>query len=831
MNFQDRGKSMFRKLDALTITLITTIILFLGTIFYVLETTKDEELSLTYHSKLDDLLALDKEFDIFISTRLHYINYDRITKKIEKFDTTLDEIQTLSKTQDYSKDLTKLIKDIRPTFNQEKDLLEYHKSINSITLNGLHYLFDLRETINNSSQDTLLEKKDIDEMLFLVMQLFSGLDTQAETISNILTVVQQDHDENINLFYAQAEMLLKNIQLLDDSITEHNTIMLREKINKAMTFLLHIKEQQDNQSHIINKLFAFGLITLLFLLIYLHQQALTVKHELVAFKIAIEHSDNSIVMTDLDYNITYVNAGFERNTGYTSEEAIGQNPNILKSGLTDESKYKEMHIALDSGHSWDGEFVNKRKDGSVFYEHAYLIPIKNDNKVDGYLAIKLDITEYIKQKEEIGFLAYHDSLTQLPNRIYFEERLSHAIEVAKRKQSKLSLLFIDLDRFKVINDTLGHDIGDELLKSVALSIRSVLRTIDVLARIGGDEFVVILEDLEHNRDTVTIAEKILQILSKPVEVFGYTLNTSASIGISNYPQDATDMVALVKYADSAMYKAKDLGKNRFHFYTDSLSSDMNKRLEIEQELRQALINNELYLNFQPQYDLKTKKVIAVEALVRWNNKVLGFIGPDIFIPIAEESGLIIEIGEFVFRESCRFMKESIAAGHDMKHIAVNVSTQQFKEGDIVQRFKDILEEFELEAKYVEIEITERYIMESTQGNLSILDNLRNTGFEISIDDFGTGYSSMSYLKQLPVDTLKVDKSFVDDVPHDADGVAITNAILALSNSLGYHSVAEGIETQDQEDFLAQNNCEIGQGYLFSRPISKEKFFEFMSERV
>lgn len=312
---------------------------------------------------------------------------------------------------------------------------------------------------------------------------------------------------------------------------------------------------------------------------------------------------------------------------------------------------------------------------------------------------------------------------------------------------------------------------------------------------------------------------------------GHTLSTSASIGIANYPNDATDLITLVKYADSAMYKAKDLGKNRFHFFTDSLSSDMNKRLEIEQELRHALTDNELYLNFQPQYNLKTKKIIAAEALVRWNSKVLGFIGPDIFIPIAEESGLIVDIGEFVFRESCRFMKESIAAGHDMKHIAVNVSTQQFKEGGIVQTFKDILQEFELDASYVEIEITERYIMESTKDNLSILDNLRDTGFEISIDDFGTGYSSMSYLKQLPVDTLKVDKSFVDDVPHDADSVAITNAILALSNALGYHSVAEGIETQEQEDFLAQNNCELGQGYLFSRPLSQEKFFEFMRERV
>jgi len=628
---------------------------------------------------------------------------------------------------------------------------------------------------------------------------------------------------------------------------------------------------------------------------------------------------------------------------------IGKNPSILKSGLTDEHIYVEMQELLESGKPWNGEFINKRKDGSIFYERAYIIPIFINNVVESYLAIKLNITEYILQKEHmklativfdnieegivvtdadqkiisvnkalenmlgfehgecigetprifqpqehdkqlykrmwdeinengawqgkvqdrtksgefitswlsvrvvkdekgvitnyisihtnladiiesqerIDFLAYHDSLTKLPNRISFEENLAHSLKMAKRTKTKLGILFIDLDRFKVINDTLGHHVGDELLKKIAVIMKNLLRDADMLSRIGGDEFVVTLENITSTDDLARIAMKILCEISKPITALGHILNTSASIGIAVFPDDAKDVVTLVKYADSAMYKAKDLGKNRFHFFTNELSSTIANRLKIEQELHSAIEKNELYLNFQPQYNLKTRKVISVEALIRWNNENLGFIPPDKFIPIAEDSGLIIDIGYFVFRESCAFLKASNEAGHGLERIAINVSTQQFQEDDLVIKFKEIVKEFGLSAESIEIEITERYIMESASNHLTILDQLRESGFKISIDDFGTGYSSMSYLKKLPVDTIKIDKSFVDDLPHGANDVAITNAIIALSNSLGYHTVAEGIETKGQEEFLRKNSCEIGQGYLFSKPLDKSTFFEFM----
>ena len=940
---------MFRKIDSITLTLSLVIAVFMATLTYLYNKTQHERDFAYYHNKLEILLFIEKDFDVFLHSSLYFTNYDNIANEIDEFDTILQNLESSFLKETYGKELEKKFLLIREAFMQESDLLEYHKSINSVTRNSIHYLFDLRRSINDSKSIPLEEKRKIDTLFFLMMQLYSGLEAQEDSIKNVLATVKRSSDVNINYFYAQSKIFIKNITYLQDSFVEHKEIGLMKKIDDVMTLLESIDAEQNIENQKLNIIFTLGLIGLLLTLIILHRKSLRVHKELSSFKIAIEHSDNSIVMTDLDHNITYVNESFEQNTGYTKEEVIGKNPSILKSGLTDESTYGVMEDLLHEGKPWNGEFINKRKDGSIFYERAYIIPIFINDVVDSYIAIKLDITEYILQKEHmklaatvfdnveegivvtdanqkiisvnralenmlgykgeecigqtprifqsqhqgtqfykrmwdeieekggwqgkiqdrtksgtilttwlsisvvkdehgaitnyisihtnladiiksqerIDFLAYHDSLTELPNRLNFEENLTHSLKIAKRNNSKLAILFIDLDRFKVINDTLGHHVGDELLKKVAIIIRTLLRDADMLSRIGGDEFVVTLENIESTQDPANVAMKILRELSKPIKALGHTLNTSASIGIAIYPTDAQDVVTLLKYADSAMYKAKDLGKNRFHFFTNELSSSISSRLKIEQELRSAIQKNELYLNFQPQYDLKTKKVVSVEALLRWKNEQLGQVSPEKFIPIAEDSGLIVEIGYFVFRESCAFLQESIAAGHGLERIAINVSTQQFQESDLVKNFQKIIDEYGLNAESIEIEITERYIMESTTNNLTILDELRAGGFKISIDDFGTGYSSMSYLKKLPVDTIKIDKSFVDDLPSGSNDVAITNAIIALSTSLGYHTVAEGIEVQEQETFLQENGCEIGQGYLFSRPLTKEAFFTFM----
>jgi diguanylate cyclase (GGDEF)-like protein/PAS domain S-box-containing protein len=940
---------MFRKIDAITITLSLVIVMFTAMLSYLYDKAQHEKNFAYYHNKLEILMFIEKDFDTFLHSSLYFTNYDHISKELNNFDTLLSSLESSFIFEHYGKDITNKLVDIRKAFTLESNLLEYHKSINSVTRNSIHYLFDLRRSISDSKNISIHEKQKIDELFFLMMQLYSGLETQEETVKNILLKSKKHSNVNINYFYTQSNIFIKNMKYLQDSFVEHKEIDLMQKIDVVMTLLEKVDEQQTRDNQKLNILFTLGLIMLLLILIILHRRSLRVHKELSSFKLAIEHSDNSIVMTDLDHNILYVNESFEKNTGYTKSEVMGKNPRILKSGLTDEHTYVYMQELLEKGKAWNGEFINQRKDGSIFYERAYIMPIVINDIIDSYLAIKLDITEYIlqeehmrlagtvfdnvdegivvtdidqtivsvnkalenmlgykkdecignrpvmfqsedqgsefykniwdeiyekgswqgkvkdqtklgdnltvwlsisvvkdknnsatnyifihrnladiiKSQERIDFLAYHDSLTELPNRFSFEESLTHSIKMAKSNQTKFSILFIDLDRFKVINDTLGHHVGDALLKEVANIISELADKKNTLARIGGDEFVLVLENIHSNKEAASVASQILEKLSQPIKALGHTLNTSASIGIANYPSDAKDVVTLLKYADSAMYKAKDLGKNRFHFFTNELSNTISYRLQIEQELRFAISKNELYLNFQPQYDLKTKKTVSVEALLRWNSASLGVIPPDKFIPIAEDSGLIVEIGYFVFRESCAFLQASNRAGHGLERIAINVSTQQFQESDLVERFLEIVEEFGLSTESIEIEITERYIMESSTDNLNILASLRSHGFKISIDDFGTGYSSMSYLKKLPVDTIKIDKSFVDDLPDDPHNVAITNAIIVLANSLGYHTIAEGIELEVQENFLTQNSCEIGQGYLFSKPLNIEQFFEFM----
>ena len=431
--------------------------------------------------------------------------------------------------------------------------------------------------------------------------------------------------------------------------------------------------------------------------------------------------------------------------------------------------------------------------------------------------------QLIAQKEEINHIAYHDALTNLPNRAAFNDILTRTLALADRKESTVGLLFIDLDRFKIVNDTLGHNIGDDMLRAVSQRIQKQMRQSDTLARIGGDEFVVILELLKNPNDAAIVANKILDAVNKDIVIDDYTLHTTASIGIALFPQDGKDVNTLLKNADSAMYLAKAEGKNNYQYYTQALSKEVHHKMEIEHSLRSAIDNGELYLKYQPQYELDSKKIIAVEALVRWKHPKYGNIPPSEFIPIAEDSGTILEIGKWIFFEACKAYLEWKEQGVDLDHIAINVSSVQFNQERVVEEFNSCIQGVGIEPSCVELEITERYIMEQSEKSQTVLDELRAIGFKISVDDFGTGYSSMSYLKTLPLDTIKIDKLFIDDIPHDHNDVAITKAILALAKSLEYKVVAEGIETKEQELFLEQNGCDYAQGYLKSRPISKEEF--------
>jgi diguanylate cyclase (GGDEF)-like protein len=427
------------------------------------------------------------------------------------------------------------------------------------------------------------------------------------------------------------------------------------------------------------------------------------------------------------------------------------------------------------------------------------------------------------QKEAAQHVANHDLLTGLPNRSQLLLRLEHAIELASRQGNQIAVFFIDLDRFKYINDSLGHHVGDALLRQVGDRMRTRLRNSDTLARIGGDEFVVILESVEDEASPARTAQDLIDIMQQPYSVMGHAVNISASLGIAIYPNDSQDIHTLIKHADIAMYRAKELGRNHFRYYTQSLSERTDKRLKTDAALREALSLNQFSLHFQPIIDLTSCTVSHAEALIRWHHPEMGMVSPEYFIPLAEENGLIHEIGLWVLREACRCHKEWKSQGLDLQKISINVSSIQFQKANLADAFKTILEEEAMEAHRIDIEITERYLMDQTERNIHYLNTLKKAGHTITVDDFGVGYSSMSYMKRLPLDIIKIDRSFISDIPEDRNDIQISQAIISLSHNLGYKATAEGVEIVEQFNFLRETLCDYAQGYYFSPPVPAHHF--------
>jgi len=466
---------------------------------------------------------------------------------------------------------------------------------------------------------------------------------------------------------------------------------------------------------------------------------------------------------------------------------------------------------------------NQKKEeilGLIFFIFAFIV----------LLLLIVTYMKVLRNKKEVYYLAYHDTLTNLPNRTDFERYISILISKPKKERKNFVLLFIDLDRFKVINDTLGHDIGDGMLIILAQRICKAVGDKNMLARIGGDEFVAIIERKRDIKKIENLVNEVASAIRTPIQIREYNLNTTASIGIAKYPQDGYDKNTLLKHADSAMYHAKDKGRDTYAFYTEQLSIDIQRRLELEQELVHALKKKEFSLYYQPQYRLATGDITGVEALVRWNSKTLGAVSPEEFISVAEDTGLIVELGYYIFEEACSAYMKWKKQGLDINLIAINISSVQLRQPDAFTQFQDIIQDTGIDAKHIEIELTERYIMEYSTEKLTILDDLRDLGCRISIDDFGTGYSSMSYLKRLAIDTIKIDKSFILDLPHNQHDAEVSKAIIVLSQSLGYDVIAEGIETVEQEALLESYNCDMGQGYYFAKPMSSDDIISFCQKK-
>jgi diguanylate cyclase (GGDEF)-like protein len=456
--------------------------------------------------------------------------------------------------------------------------------------------------------------------------------------------------------------------------------------------------------------------------------------------------------------------------------------------------------------------------------------------------IMQDITERKQAEAQIYNLAYFDSLTGLPNRLLFKEHLAHALARSERSGRIAALLFLDLDRFKNINDTLGHSIGDKLLQSVAERLLVCVRKSDVVgrednssldssvARLGGDEFTVLLTEINNVQDAARVAQRIIKAVSRPFVLDGHEVTVTTSIGISLYPNDGNDIITLVKNADTAMYYAKDLGRNNFQFYTQSMNVSTLERLSLENSLRKALEREEFLLHYQPQVDLKTNEIVGVEALVRWKNRDRGMVSPGEFIPLAEETGLIIQIDEWVLRTACLQAVIWQKSGLQPITMSVNLSGQHFIRENLLETVGKTLRDTGLDPHYLELELTESVLMKNAEETVRTLRALKEMGVHISIDDFGTGYSSLSYLKRFPLDTLKVDRSFIKEIPADQDSAEITKAIIAMAHSLKLRVLAEGVETEEQLAFLHEHGCEVLQGFLYSRPLPYEDLVRFVSEK-
>lgn len=534
--------------------------------------------------------------------------------------------------------------------------------------------------------------------------------------------------------------------------------------------------------------------------------------------LAVEQSPVSVVITDQGGIIQYVNPKFQDATGYTFTEAVGRPLDFTATDDTGTETFLDMWRQAKEGAEWHGEFSNRRRDGSLFWEHVTVSPLTNpDGAITNFIAVKEDISVRRSYEERLLRQANFDDLTGLPNRVLMLDRLDQAIAVANRTGALSALLYIDLDRFKDINDSLGHEAGDRILRVVAERLGGCVREGDSLARMGGDEFVIILPDIEDGESARLVAERVVEAMNRPMLVEGLDHFITASIGITLYPNDGSDRQVLLKNADLAMYKAKELGRNRYRFFTAEFNRRLQERLALEGQLRGAVLRQELLLHYQPIVNLKTGLPVGVEALLRWQPPGEKLRMPGDFIPIAEEVGLIGGLGQWVVETACAELKGLLQSGVPMGRVAVNVSPRQLREDGFGRLVRHLLGVHGLSPEHLELEITESVLMDDTPETSANLQMLCDLGIRLSIDDFGTGYSSLGYLQRYPFSTLKIDRSFVSVAPQNRGAGRLVETMITMAHGLGLEVIAEGVETEDQAEFLRARNCDQVQGYLFGRP--------------
>ncbi|MDN2705478.1 EAL domain-containing protein [Janthinobacterium sp. SUN100] len=548
----------------------------------------------------------------------------------------------------------------------------------------------------------------------------------------------------------------------------------------------------------------------------------------------IEVSANAIILCSADapgYLIEYVNPAFERITDYAAGEVIGQRLEDLQGPEQGRQDMHAITAALREQREGKAIVRNFRKDGSCYWSELFVAPVRDDGDgpVSHFVVAQYDISTVMRFEQELEFQARHDILTGLANRALLRERLEQAMAVTRRSGLPLWVVFIDLDRFKFVNDTLGHDAGDLVLKSVAERLRDATREVDTVARLGGDEFVLLLPQHGNGEPGVAILQRIQDAVTQPLQLGEYEFFLSCCMGVAVYPDDGDDADTLIKHADIAMYRAKEQGRGHWQFYAASMNTGTLERLGLESELRHALERGQFHLEYQPQLDLASGTVVGMEALLRWTHPQLGRIPPASFIGLAEEMGLITPIGDWVLRTACAQARAWQLAGHGPLRLAVNLSARQFKQKNLLHAVAQALADTGLDAAHLELELTESMVMHDVEQATVIMAKLKGLGVQLSIDDFGTGYSSLAYLRHFPIDVLKIDKTFVSDITHSDDDAAIVRAIISLAHSLRLKVIAEGVETAQQLDFLRQHGCDQMQGYLFSRPLAAAAFETLLLE--
>ncbi|MFJ8256322.1 EAL domain-containing protein [Peribacillus asahii] len=609
---------------------------------------------------------------------------------------------------------------------------------------------------------------------------------------------------------------------------------IRKALEKEVYHINSFDMVRKNGEHYTSKIkiskTEIGQSTQLFLVTFENSsfQSRAEQELLVARKI-YENIEEGVLYTDHRGKILSVNPAFEIVTGYLEEEVLGKNPNILQSGYHQADFYQALWKDVHEKGYWKGEIWNKRKNGEIFPEWLTISSVSNEyGRVTNYVAVFSDITDRKQKEKQIQKLSNYDALTGTTNRYILSQELLRLIETANKYNQVLAVLFLDLDRFKVINETLGHNYGDLLLKKVASRIKGMLKSKDLIARFGGDEFVIVLPNIKHAKEAVQISEDIIQALEQPFLLDHQEVYATTSIGISLYPHDGDGVEVLIKNAEKAVHKAKENGGSSFElFYEELQPFNKSRRIILENGLRKAIENDELMLYYQPQASLKTGHLTGVEALLRWYHSELGYISPGEFIPIAEETGLIIPISEWVINQACEEVKQLHISGHTNLKVGINISGVHFSQSDFLKRVSEIIQNTNINPYNVDLELTESMIMPNAKDSIDKLVKLKQMGLKLSIDDFGTGYSSLSYLHRFPIDTLKIDQSFIQNLMSVKGDAAIIKAIITMAKTLQLDIIAEGVEDKKQLDFLEQENCDIIQGFYLSKPIPFPELVQFL----